>query len=94
MGAQFEVTDYAATGSGSPAVRGILYYENHWGVKPLQELSEDEAVSDRVARARHSRGIRIHRLAAWIAVGKSIRSLRLCRARDHDIARRQGRQRL
>ena len=45
MGAQFEVTDYAATGSGSPAVRGILYYENNWGAKPLQELSEDEAVS-------------------------------------------------
>src|SRR5438128_10075224 len=45
MGAQFEVTDYAATGSGSPAVRGILYYENNWGVKPLQKLSEDEAVS-------------------------------------------------
>src|SRR6478609_5254355 len=32
MGAQFEATDYAATGSGSPAVRGILYYENNWGV--------------------------------------------------------------
>lgn len=45
MGAQFEVTDYAATGSGSPAVRGILYYENHWGAKPLQKLSEDEAVT-------------------------------------------------
>jgi len=45
MGAQFEVTDYAATGSGSPAVRGILYYENTWGAKPLHELSEDEAVS-------------------------------------------------
>jgi len=45
MGAQFEVTDYAATGSGSPAVRGILYYENNWGTKPLQKLSEDEAVS-------------------------------------------------
>src|SRR5246500_1668420 len=28
MGAQFEVTDYAATGSGSPAVRGVLFYEN------------------------------------------------------------------
>src|SRR5215831_18588606 len=26
MGAQFEVTDYAATGSGSPAVRGVLHY--------------------------------------------------------------------
>jgi proteasome beta subunit len=44
MGAQFEVTDYAATGSGSPAVRGILYYENTWGVKPLLKLDEDEAV--------------------------------------------------
>jgi len=45
MGAQFEATDYAATGSGSPAVRGILYYENNWGAKPLHKLSEDEAVS-------------------------------------------------
>jgi proteasome beta subunit len=45
MGAQFEVADYAATGSGSPAVRGILYYENNWGGKPLQKFSEDEAVS-------------------------------------------------
>src|SRR6266478_4614439 len=45
MGAQFEATDYAATGSGSPAVRGILYYENNWGVKPLHKLSEEEAVS-------------------------------------------------
>jgi len=45
MGAQFEATDYAATGSGSPAVRGILYYENNWGAKPLRKLSEDEAVS-------------------------------------------------
>jgi proteasome beta subunit len=44
MGAQFEVTDYAATGSGSPAVRGILYYENTWGTKPLLKLDEDEAV--------------------------------------------------
>jgi proteasome beta subunit len=45
MGAQFEATDYAATGSGSPAVRGILYYENNWGLKPLNELNEEEAVS-------------------------------------------------
>src|SRR4029077_45930 len=45
MGAQFEVTDYAATGSGSPAVRGILYYENNWGAKPLHELGEEEAVT-------------------------------------------------
>jgi proteasome beta subunit len=45
MGAQFEVADYAATGSGSPAVRGILYYENNWGAKPLQKLNIDEAVT-------------------------------------------------
>src|SRR5437867_5808663 len=45
MGAQFEVTDYAATGSGSPAVRGILYYENNWGGKKLQQLNEDEAAA-------------------------------------------------
>jgi proteasome beta subunit len=45
MGAQFEATDYAATGSGSPAVRGILYYENNWGTKSLHELNEAEAVS-------------------------------------------------
>jgi proteasome beta subunit len=45
MGAQFEATDYAATGSGSPAVRGILYYENNWGAKRLHDLSEEEAIS-------------------------------------------------
>ena len=45
MGAQFEATDYAATGSGSPAVRGILYYENTWGAKSLHKLGEQEAVS-------------------------------------------------
>jgi len=45
MGAQFEATDFAATGSGSPAVRGILYYENNWGAKPLHKLSEEEAMS-------------------------------------------------
>ena len=45
MGAQFEVTDYAATGSGSPAVRGILYYENNWGRKQLAKLREEEAIT-------------------------------------------------
>src|SRR4029077_572141 len=45
MGAQFEVTDYAATGSGSPAVRGILHYENRWGKKALLELREEDAVT-------------------------------------------------
>src|SRR4051794_27624498 len=45
MGAQFEAADYAATGSGSPAVRGILYYESKWAGQPLQSRSEDEAVT-------------------------------------------------
>jgi proteasome beta subunit len=45
MGAQFEVTEYAATGSGSPAVRGILHHENKWGKKPLRKLREEEAVT-------------------------------------------------
>jgi proteasome beta subunit len=44
MGAQFEAADYAATGSGSPAVRGILYYENKWAGQPLQSRNEEEAV--------------------------------------------------
>ncbi len=44
MGANFEVADYAATGSGSPGVRGVLYYENTWGEKPLREYSRDEAL--------------------------------------------------
>jgi proteasome beta subunit len=44
MGAQFEAADYAATGSGSPAVRGILYYENKWG-QLLQKLDQDQAVA-------------------------------------------------
>lgn len=45
MGANFEAADYAATGSGSPAVRGILYYENKWSGRPLQTRNEDEAVT-------------------------------------------------
>ena len=45
MGANFEVTDFAATGSGSPAVRGILHYENSWGAKPLAERDENDAVT-------------------------------------------------
>jgi proteasome beta subunit len=44
MGAQFEAADYAATGSGSGAVRSILYYANTWGGRPLAELSQEEAV--------------------------------------------------
>ncbi len=45
MGANFEVAEYAATGSGSPAVRGVLYYENTWGRKPLSEYTLEEALN-------------------------------------------------
>lgn len=44
MGANFEVAEYSATGSGSPAVRGVLYYENTWGEKPLRDYSLPEAL--------------------------------------------------
>ena len=44
MGANFEVAEYAATGSGSPAVRGVLYYENTWGLKPLREYGREDAL--------------------------------------------------
>jgi proteasome beta subunit len=44
MGAQFEAADYAATGSGSPAVRSVLHYENTWGTKPLIKRRESEAI--------------------------------------------------
>jgi proteasome beta subunit len=44
MGAQFEAVDFAVSGSGSPAVRSILYYENTWGKKPLKEMGRAEAV--------------------------------------------------
>jgi proteasome beta subunit len=44
MGAQFEAADFAASGSGGPAVRSILYYENAWVGRPLRERSEQDAI--------------------------------------------------
>lgn len=44
MGAQFEAADFTATGSGSPAVRSVLHYENTWGTKPLVKRKEEDAV--------------------------------------------------
>jgi proteasome beta subunit len=43
MGAQFEATDYTATGSGSPAVRAVLHYENNYAKRPLAKLRASEA---------------------------------------------------
>jgi proteasome beta subunit len=45
MGAQFEATDFAASGSGGPAVRSVLYYENTWGKVPLRTLNQQEAIT-------------------------------------------------
>lgn len=42
LGAQFESADFAASGSGSLAVRSVLHYLNSWGPKPLAKLSEEE----------------------------------------------------
>jgi len=44
MGAQFEATDFTASGSGSPAVRAVLHFENTWGSKPLRKLKSNEAI--------------------------------------------------
>lgn len=42
LGAQFEVAEFATTGSGSVWIRGALYYQNRW-IKPLRELPLSEA---------------------------------------------------
>jgi proteasome beta subunit len=44
MGAQFEAADYAVSGSGSPAVRSVLYFANTWGAKPLRDLNQHDAL--------------------------------------------------
>jgi proteasome beta subunit len=44
MGAQFEATDFASSGSGASAVRSVLYYEKNWGSKPLRERLQEEAI--------------------------------------------------
>jgi proteasome beta subunit len=44
MGAQFEATDFASSGSGAPAVRSVLYYEQNWGRKPLRERAREDSI--------------------------------------------------
>jgi proteasome beta subunit len=44
MGAQFEVADFAASGSGSPSVRAVLQYANAYGSRPMLKMNEEEAV--------------------------------------------------
>ncbi|HAA78216.1 TPA: proteasome subunit alpha [Candidatus Latescibacteria bacterium] len=44
LGAQFEVTDFTTTGSGSSAIRGVMYHLNRWGQTPFANLPRDEAI--------------------------------------------------
>ena len=53
LGAQFESTDFSTTGSGSPAIRGVMYYLNQWGDNPFSELDR-EAGLGMVLRLLHT----------------------------------------
>lgn len=44
LGAQFESTDFTTTGSGSPAIRGAMYYLNRWAGRPFSEMDREEGV--------------------------------------------------
>ncbi|MFQ5780477.1 MAG: proteasome subunit alpha, partial [Nitrospiria bacterium] len=44
LGAGFEGVEFAVSGSGSPAIRGILHYQNRWGEQLLAEMSEEKAI--------------------------------------------------
>jgi proteasome beta subunit len=44
LGAQFEGVDYAASGSGSLAVRSVFHYLNTYGGKPLARYNENEII--------------------------------------------------
>jgi len=44
LGAEFEVVDFATSGSGSPGIRGVLHYHNRWNTSTVSELNEEEAV--------------------------------------------------
>jgi proteasome beta subunit len=44
LGAEFEAVEYAVSGSGSPTIRGILFYMNRWGSGPVAGLNEEEAL--------------------------------------------------
>jgi len=45
LGAEFQILTHVATGSGSPMIKGVLEYENLWGLNPLEERSEKDATS-------------------------------------------------
>ena len=45
LGAQFECSDFATTGSGSVWIRGALYYLNRWGEKRLVGMKMEESIT-------------------------------------------------
>ncbi len=44
LGAEFKGVEHAVSGSGSPTIRGIVDYLNHWGEQPLSTFSEEQAI--------------------------------------------------
>ena len=44
LGAQFETADFCTTGSGSPIIRGALYYLNRWE-RPFAEMPEEDSLT-------------------------------------------------
>ena len=46
LGAQFEVSDFATSGSGSVWIRGVLYHLNRWGKIPLANMNENQAITN------------------------------------------------
>jgi proteasome beta subunit len=44
LGAEFEGADYAASGSGSLAVRSVMHYLNTWGGKPFAKSAESDII--------------------------------------------------
>jgi proteasome beta subunit len=45
LGAQFESVDFCTTGSGSPAIRGALYFQNRWGGEQLAMMDETTSLT-------------------------------------------------
>jgi proteasome beta subunit len=43
LGAEFEGVEYAASGSGSPTIRGIMYYLHRWGPQVIAQLDATDA---------------------------------------------------
>jgi len=44
LGAEFEGVEYAASGSGSSTIRGILHYVHRWGAQRPVAMGDDDAI--------------------------------------------------